>query len=95
MKIKQTIQTMQNGLPNPIPDLLSQQQSGVVASCVIALKDIASQGTMAKGLMKLTSITTTHGNSNMLDYLSNIDDRDCMASTAKDLVEFKKALPFG
>lgn len=93
MSISDTIQRMQDGLPNPIPDLLSHDQAAIVQSCIISLKDLARQRTW-KFMMRHTAVTTTRGFKTLYEYIENTDDQDCMASAAHDLVLFKEKLLF-
>jgi hypothetical protein len=95
MIIKDTIQRMLDTLPDPIPDLLTEDQAALVQSCLISLKDL-SQKRLWKQMMKITSAMTINaGDRNMLDYLNRMDDNDCTASVAKDLAAYKDKLLFG
>lgn len=93
MSISDTIQRMQDGLPDPIPDLLSHDQAAIVQSCVISLKELARERRW-KFIMKHTAVTTTRGFKTLSEYIDTTDDLDCMASTAHDLVLFKQKLLF-
>jgi hypothetical protein len=94
MIIKETIQGMLDGLPAPIPDLLTHNQAALVQSCLMSLKDLAQQKRW-RMLMRLTSATTTAGHKNMLEYIESTGDDDCMASAAHDLQVFKDELMIG
>lgn len=93
MSISDTIQRMQDGLPDPIPDLLTHDQAALVQSCIISLKDLAGSRTW-KFMMRHTAVTTTRGFRTLYEYITTTDDGDCMASTAHDLVLFKEKLLF-
>lgn len=94
MIIKEKIQEMLDGLPDPIPSLLTHDQAALVQSCLISLKDLA-QRKRWRTLMRLTSATTTAGHRTMLEYIESSGDLDCMASAAQDLQLFKDQLIIG
>ncbi|WP_437964347.1 hypothetical protein WMF04_32125 [Sorangium sp. So ce260] len=94
MIIKETIQGMLDGLPTPIPSLLTHDQAALVQSCLISLKDLAQQRRW-RIVMRLTSATTTAGHRTMLEYIESSGDLDCMASAAQDLQVFKDELVIG
>jgi hypothetical protein len=95
MIIKDTIQRMLDSLPDPIPDLLNEDQAALVQSCLISLKDL-SQKRLWKQMMKITSaMTISAGDRNMLEYLNRMANNDCTASVAKDLAAYKDKLLFG
>lgn len=94
MIIKDTIQTMLDSLPDPLPNLLTHDQAALVQSCVISLKELA-QKQRWRMLMRLTSENTTLGHKTMLEYLEATDDIHCMASAAHDLKLYRDRLPFG
>ncbi|WP_437488105.1 hypothetical protein WME75_08100 [Sorangium sp. So ce1014] len=94
MIIKETIQGMLDGLPDPVPNLLTHDQAALVQSCVISLKEVAQQRRW-RMVMRLTSANTTLGHKTMLEYLESADDLHCMASAAQDLQLYKDQLMIG
>ena len=95
MIIKDTINAMGAGLPNPIPDLLNEDQAALVQSCLIILKEQATKMRW-KFIMKHTAVNgTTKGHRTMFEYITEADDNDCMSSVAKDLILFASQMAIG